>query len=191
VRSPELLFRAFLSYQGTPDFGYVGIYNSWANLGLGSSGTPVIEVLPAELRVFCLGTLGLVWYYFRRSDLMEQIQAFVLSLYLMYGTLAAQYLLWLIPLAAVTLAPQLLRGSLLAAIALIAFYQLHHPGVLTGSALEPLNTGISIPQWSGVFLFAQLLLYVHWIRWMRDQLLRSHGGRGGAELLKDHSGPPG
>jgi hypothetical protein len=173
IISPLLLFQAAGTYRGPPDFGYVGIYNAWMNLGRGSSGEPIVRSLPVWMRIAYAVVFGLVWWQFRGAPLLVQICAAILSLYLFYGALGAQYLVWFVPFAAALRDPRLTRASLLTAVALVAFYQLHHPAILTGRIGAQLKTGIAIPQWNGIFLIAQVALYVTWIRWVRELIIEN------------------
>ncbi len=170
LHSPTEVIDALRSYRGVPDFGYIGIYNSWNNLGLGSAGIPVDYDLGRAYWPFCVFVLGLAWWRFRKVGLVEQLVAITLALYLVYGRLAAQYLVWIIPFAAALRSPQLRRVTVYSALALLAFYQLHHPGILSGAPSDRVPMGIRISQWSGIFLFAHVMLYIYWFRWMVDWL---------------------
>ncbi len=161
--TPVAFVRAAATYRGPPDFGYIGIFNSWMNLGHGSSGDPIIEQLHWSMRLFYLPVFLFIWWRLRRFSLIDQAQAVVLSLFLFYGTLGAQYLMWLIPFAAARRDPRLPRISILTAIALVAFYQLNHPGILSGVSTVRWQTGIVLPQWSGIFLVSHFFLYVQWL----------------------------
>jgi hypothetical protein len=171
ISTPVALISAASTYRGPPDFGYVGIYNAWMNLGHGSSGEPIIKSLPAWMRLAYVAVFGLIWWQFRRAPLLEQVCAVFLSLYLFYGALGAQYLIWIVPFAAARRDRHLTRTSLFTAVALIAFYQLNHPAILTGRSGVQLKTGIAIPQWTGILLIAQVALYITWISWMRDLIM--------------------
>lgn len=175
VTSPVLLIQAGSTYRGPTDLGYLGIFNSWCNLGLGSSGVPIVERSPAWMRPLAVAVMALAAWRFRREALASQAVGVVLTLYVVYGSLGAQYLMWFVPLAAASRSPQLTRTSLATAVALLAFYQLHHPGILTGEGGKGIHLGVTIPQWSGVFLFAQVLMYVGWVRWLMDMLRRGAG----------------
>jgi hypothetical protein len=174
IRSPVALVHAAGTYRGPPDFGYVGIFNAWMNFGRGSSGVPVVEGLPWWMRLAYIPVFGLIWWEFRRATLLEQVQVVFLSLYLFYGALGAQYLIWVMPFAAAIRDRHLLRATIITSIALLAFYQLHHPAILTGNQGAQLKTGIAIPQWSGILLVSQIALYVHWMRWMRALIDEYH-----------------
>jgi hypothetical protein len=171
--SPVLLVEAAGTYRGTPDFGYVGVYNAWMNLGHGSSGEPIVRSLPWWMRLAYVAVFALVWCAFRRANLVEQVLAVILSLYLFYGALGAPYLMWIVPFAAAMHDRHLLRVSIVTAVALLAFYQLKHPAILTGSPGVQWTTGIAIPQWTGILLVAQAALYVLWWRWMRELIRQS------------------
>jgi hypothetical protein len=171
--SPVALLGAVATYRGPPDFGYVGIYNAWMNLGHGSSGEPIVKSLPVSMRFAYLLVFLVIWWKFRRASLVEQSCAVLLSLYLFYGALGAQYLVWLIPFGAVLNDRYHVRASVAASIALVAFYQLNHPAILTGTIGVQLKTGIAIPQWTGILLIAQAWLYVIWFRWLRELTSRA------------------
>ena len=170
VDSPQVLIEVLKSYRGPPDFGYLGIYNSWENLGHGGPGAPVLYALPdavriATLLIYALLYVGIGWRL-RRAGLVQQMIAAVLVLYVVYGALGAQYLVWVFPFAAARRSRPFWRTALPAAVALIAFYQLHHPGILSGTPGVRIPMGITVPQWSGLFLFAQVLLYAEWVKWI-------------------------
>jgi hypothetical protein len=171
ISTPVALFGAASTYRGPPDFGYVGIYNAWMNLGHGSSGEPIVRSLPGWIRLAYVVVFSLIWWQFRCATLLQQVCAVILSLYLFYGALGAQYLIWIVPFAAAIRDRHLMRASLITAVALVAFYQLNHPAILTGRLGVQLRTGIAIPQWNGILLIAQVALYVTWIRWMRDLMI--------------------
>jgi hypothetical protein len=173
-RNPRQVFQALESYRGVPDFGFIGIYNSWNNLGHGSEGVPFDYDLGMAYRPLCVALLALVWWRFRRAQLLKQVVAILLTLYLTYGKLAGHYLIWVLPFATALRSAQLLRATVLTALALFAFYQLHHPSILTGRHGERLVLGITVPQWSGLFLLFQVMLYLHWFRWLRE-LFRDFG----------------
>lgn len=168
LESPSQVVAALRSYRGVPDFGFIGIYNSWCNLGHGSASISVDYELGVAYRPFCVFVLGLVWWRYHKSGLIEQIVVITLALYLIYGKLAAQYLMWIIPFAAAIRCRQLLRVTVYTALTLLAFYEQHHPGILSGTSPDRLPMGISGPQWSGIFLFAHVMLYIYWFRWMMD-----------------------
>jgi hypothetical protein len=171
IKSPGALVESAGTYRGPPDFGYVGVYNAWMNLGHGSSGEPIVRGLPVWMRLVYVAVFGLVWWQFRRATLVEQVVAVILSLYLFYGALGAQYLMWVVPLAAARRDRHLPRVTLFAAVALIAFYQLNHPAILTGTPGVQWKTGIAIPQWTAILFIAQAALYLSWLQWMRDLIV--------------------
>ena len=177
MHSPTEVIDALRSYRGVPDFGYVGIYNSWDNLGRGSSGISFDYDLGWAYRPFCVLVLGLVWWRFRKTSLLEQLVVITLALYLIYGRLAGQYLIWIIPFAAALRCPQLVRVASCTALALLAFYQLHHPVILSGTSQRIIYMGIRVSQWSGIFLIAQSLLYFYWVRWIVDWLKNPPGSQ--------------
>ena len=171
---PMLLFKVIDSYRGPPDFGYVGIFNAWENLGRSGKGLPVFKSLPRWHRPFYLGVFLLVCWRLRNAGLLEQILAVILSLYLVYGALGAQYLFWIVPFATAVRSRWVIQCSALSAVALFAFYQLHHSGILTGQFDARLSTGIRIPQWHGLLFIAQSWLYVCWFRWLRALFRETH-----------------
>ena len=121
LHSPTEVIDALRSYRGVPDFGYIGIYNAWNNLGRGSTGVSIDYDLGWAYRPFCVMVLGLAWWRFRTASLLEQLVAITVTLYLVYGRLAAQYLMWVIPFAAALRCPQLRRVTIYSALALLTF----------------------------------------------------------------------
>jgi len=175
---PTAVLRSIASYRGPPDFGWVGLYNAWMNLGHGGAGTAIIERLPWYHRVAFAPIYLAVWWRLRHRPLNEQLAGVVLALYIFYGTLGAQYLLWLIPLGCVRPGREVARASLWTAVALFAFYQLHHPAILSGEPGRVLKLGLSLPQWGAVLFLGQAMLYACWVRWLAKLLAPSaFGGR--------------
>jgi hypothetical protein len=174
---PVSVFKALTRYGGVPDFGYIGIYNSWSNLGRGSAGLPIVEDVPWQLRAAWLALIAAAWSWKRRAPIVEQLVWLVLCLYLVYGLLAAQYMIWLIPFVTASQRSRLWRVTAWTAIMLLAFYELHHPNILTGGSVSRLTRLINIPQWSGIFLIAHVFVYGHWIRWFWELATRPDAWR--------------
>jgi len=166
-QNPHSVLVAVTSYGGVPDFGYVGIFNSWCNLGHGSAGLPIVESkhIGWQFRAVWMALVAAAWWKKRAAELIEQLVWIVVCLYLVYGLLAAQYLMWLVPFAAAAGSRRLWRSSAWSAVTLFAFYQLHHPTIIRGGEFQRVNLPIGIPQWSGIFLIAHVMLYFHWLCW--------------------------
>ncbi len=183
LSSPSAVLGSIASYRGPPDFGWVGLYNAWSNLGHAGAGTPIIERLPWYHRLAFAPIYAAVWWRLRRRPIDEQLTGVVLALYIFYGTLGAQYLLWLIPFGCLRPGRQVLSTSLWTAVALLAFYQLHHPAILSGEPGRVLRLGLTIPQWGALLFLGQAMLYARWIRWLALLLTRpgtsSETARGG------------
>ena len=160
---------ALTSYGNVPDFGYIGIFNSWCNFGHGSAGDPIVkaEQVTFGFRAAWLSLLAIAWWRRRSAGLIDQLVWLLLCLYLVYGLLAAQYLVWLVPFATAARSPQLKRVTVWTALTLLAFYEAHHPDILTGGGFWrlPLLVPINRSQWNGVFLVSHLFLYGNWLRW--------------------------
>jgi len=60
-----------------------------------------------------------------------------LLFYVLYAGVAAQYLVWIVPLAALLRERALLAWSAVATVALIAFYRVYHPAILLGPGPAP------------------------------------------------------
>jgi hypothetical protein len=135
VHDPGALRRELLGYGGVADFGWIGLGRGvrWLTTGALAHAEAVHwpAAIAAGKAVFLGAYAALLTWLARRH--VEPSRAALLTLLLfvtVYGALSAQYLLWVVPLAA------LWRGRFMAAhgagstVGLVGFYLFLAPGVL-------------------------------------------------------------
>src|SRR5262249_41783367 len=124
-----------LSYSGIADFGWLAAIR-WGAAQKGRALEAAWTLLPAT-KVLFLAAYALALFFALRRDPARGLLLAPLLFYALYGGVAAQYLVWVVPLA-LFLGERLLAPFTAAATAaLVAFYWTAHPGILFGSAAVP------------------------------------------------------
>lgn len=134
--------RETLGYSGVADFGWLSVLRALAWIFGGPRSVDVHPALidwtkPLFLLAYLLVCLGMP--YFRRASLGRALLIAPLLFYGLYGGVSAQYLVWVLPLAACSRDRLLFPFTLVGTAALIPFYSIYHDGVLTGGLPSPIH----------------------------------------------------
>jgi hypothetical protein len=137
VHDLPALRRELFGYGGVADFGWIGLLRGIAWLRTGALGKGRGEawgiLIPLGKVVFLAGYAAILAALARRRlrwDLTQACLAVFLAFLVLYGALSAQYLLWVVPLAALTDDRFSWPYAVAATLALIGFYAFLAPGVL-------------------------------------------------------------
>ncbi len=141
--SLDAVRRELLGYSGIADFGWIGAVRGWKWLvtGILERSEPTYwGVLPQAGEAMFLCAYGVLLVLWRRGRLRLSLSAACLAVFVaflaLYGSLSAQYLLWVVPLGLLEWprfkGPVILH-AVFATIALVAFYLFFHPLVLLGA----------------------------------------------------------
>jgi hypothetical protein len=130
------VWRELFRYGGVADFGWIGARRglTWAGTGDLARGEarfhePLVTIAKA---LFLVAWAGIVARMARRH-VVPAVLAVLVAFVSLYGALSAQYLLWVVPLAALRPDRWLLIYSVFATMGLAGFYLFLAPGVLTAS----------------------------------------------------------
>lgn len=133
------LARELLGYGGVADFGWIALVRGLDWLRSGTLARSEARhwplLVPAAKLAFLAGygvLLALLWRERPRRPLPQSALAVFLCFLVLYGALSAQYLLWVVPLAALAADIFLVAYSTAASLALIGFYAFLQPAVLQG-----------------------------------------------------------
>ena len=167
----EGINREFFHYNSNPDFGWMGI---WRNLWFLNTGN---QYLPGEQgtqwlertrQYFLLAYVVLVAVAFVKPYLLDTagwIASALILFYTLFGGVAAQYLVWVVPFVA--LYRYGLAFSVVASGAIISFYLTYHPAILLGLYPSPIEYSRSeIFRWYLSFLLALWTTGALWLVWV-------------------------
>ena len=161
------LVRELFGYSGFADFGWIGFYRGllWLDSGtLARSEPPYWGVLPGVAKLLFLAVYGtLLLAFWRRRlgwSLAEATLAVFLAFQALYGSVSAQYLLWVVPFAVLRPDGFVPAHAVAGTGALLAFYSFLHPRVLFADpSLAPAGAGAAWVAGVG----AVLLVGVAWL----------------------------
>jgi Gpi18-like mannosyltransferase len=135
---PYLLFdrtpflREVMAYSGAGDFGWFAALR-WSAVWKGYDLPAIWTMLPATKPLFLLAyVLALATHLALRRDPSRGLLLAPLLFYAVYGGVASQYLVWVVPLATFLLEGFLLPYTVVATATLVAFYWKAHPSILFG-----------------------------------------------------------
>ncbi len=141
IYTREAFLHEILAYGGVPDFGWLSVRRSVAHLVL-NAGAPVPDVLWARTKELFLGgylAACLAMPLFRRASFGRALMIAPLLFYALYGGVSAQYLLWVLPFAVILRERLTLPFTILGTAAMVSFYLIYYPGVLTGDFRLPFS----------------------------------------------------
>jgi hypothetical protein len=137
------LLRELLGYSGIADFGWTGLVRglTWLSSGdLPRSEARFWPVASLASKALVLGTWAGLVVATRRGWLVlspgRACLAALLAFHVFYGSLSAQYLLWVVPLAVSWPGQALAAHAVAATAGLVGFYLFLAPGVLVPQPLE-------------------------------------------------------
>jgi hypothetical protein len=137
------LRRELFGYGGVADFGWIGLVRGVGFLTRGvlerSEAVHWPNLVPVGKSLFLAVLAAIVVFASRRRALpsLDRTALLVFLAFLtFYGAISAQYLLWVVPFAALSFGRWATAHAVASTIALIGFYALLAPGVLTPAA-EP------------------------------------------------------
>ncbi len=163
----QALQRELFGYGGFADFGWIGLLRGarWLLTGeLLRSEPPHWGALIPIAKGLYLFAYALLWLGFARGFLRFTLPQAALAVFVaflaLYGSVSAQYLVWVVPIGVLYPRSLLLAHALSATLALLGFYAFLHPGVLlpVGApwAYDPTHAGVA---WvAGVFLVTLVCL---------------------------------
>lgn len=182
LADPAALRRELAGYGGVADFGWIGLVRGVDWLATGRLVRSEARYWPAAVAVakvlFLAAWAALVVAVARgrlRLSPAACSLAALLAFQLFYGALSAQYLLWVVPLAALSPGRALAAYTTAATLALVGFYPFLAPGVLTP---EPLSSEAARVA-GGAWVAGVGLVLVVCAAWLVSLL---HGGRSAARL---------
>lgn len=133
------LRRELVGYGGVADFGWIGLYRGGEWLATGelarSEASFWATAVPVGKTVFLLTYAAMVLALAKgrlRAPRVEAALSVLLAFLVLYGAVSAQYLLWVVPLAALAPDRRFVAYSAAATVALLGFYAFLSPGVLHG-----------------------------------------------------------
>lgn len=171
----EGINREFFSYTSVTDFGWIGIWRNLWFLETGFRSLPGTEAqdwVSRSRTLFLLAYAVLVAAAFLRPKLLDTaawIASALILFYTIFGGVAAQYYVWVVPFLALRLYGVVF--SFVALGALVAFYLTHHPGILLGPYPSPIE--YSRPEIVRVYLGFLLALWTTGALWLLWVLIRS------------------
>jgi hypothetical protein len=129
-RAPFL--REVLSYSGAGDFGWLAALR-WAAVLRGGELAAAYTMLPATKPLFLAAyALALAAFFARGNAAARGLLLAPLLFYAVYGGVASQYLVWVVPVATYLGDAFLVPYTVAATSALVPFYWRNHPGILFG-----------------------------------------------------------
>jgi hypothetical protein len=148
------LFRELFAYAGVPDFGWIGALRAMRGVTRGhlarAADAQWAPLLAASKVLFLAAAAGL-WVAVARGWIRWRAEASALGVLLafqvFYGALSAQYLLWPVPFAVLLRERFLLPHAAAATLALVGFYVLLAPGVLTPGDAPLLRPAVAERFW--------------------------------------------
>jgi hypothetical protein len=167
----EGINREFFSYNSTPDFGWMGIWRNLWFLHTGNQylpGEQTKEWLSRSRSYFLAAYAVLVAVAYLRPKLLDTsgwLASALMLYYTLFGGVAAQYLVWVVPFLAFYWYG--LAFSVVALGALISFYLTYHPGILLGPYPSPIEySHPEIVRWYLGFLLALWTAGAVWLTWI-------------------------
>lgn len=165
--APQTFLREVFGYTGTPDFGWASIVRTLAHL----AGGPMVglhhyqSLLQSSKLLFLTGYVILLLSlpFFGRGALIRALLLPPLLFFSFYGGVAAQYLIWVIPLAILARQYFVLAFSAAATATMIAFYALYHPQILFGSFPILIEPTRAVSLWYAWANGALVLISITWI----------------------------
>lgn len=154
VADPSALARELFAYGGVADFGWIGAARAFRAAATGRLAKAEAGQWPTLITVskvaFAL-IAGALWWAVFSGRLRWRVEtsalAVLLAFQVAYGALSAQYLLWPIPLAVVLGERLTAAHGAAATVALVGFYVLLAPGVLTPADMPLLSPRLAQALW--------------------------------------------
>ena len=150
------LMRELFAYGGVPDFGWIGAVRAVRGVTLGhiarASDVQWAPLLTAS-KLLVLAAAAALWLAVARGWVRWRLEASALAVLLafqvFYGAQSAQYLLWPVPLGVLLGERFVTPHAVAATLALVGFYVLLAPGVLTPADLPLLGPASAEKLWMG------------------------------------------
>jgi hypothetical protein len=167
----EGISREFFGYTSNPDFGWMGVWRNLWFLETGNyflPGEQTKEWLERSRSYFLVGYALLVAVAFVRPRLLDTagwIASAMILFYTLFGGVSAQYFSWVVPF--LIFSAYGLAFSLAVAPAMMAFYLMHHPGIIFGPYPSPIDyTRTEISRWNVGLLLAVWTAGAMWLVWL-------------------------
>jgi len=160
------LRRELLGYGGVADFGWIGLWRGLVWMATGalarSEAVHWTGAIAAGKWLFLVAYAALFLWLARRRAPAGRAALLTLLLFLtVYGALSAQYLLWVVPLAALRPDRWMIAHGAACTVALIGFYLFLAPGVLLPATLAVPRTAAGVAWVAGTA--AVLLAGLAWL----------------------------
>jgi hypothetical protein len=169
------LTRELFAYAGVPDFGWIGAVRAMRGVWRGHVARAFDaqwQPLLAASKVIFLAVAGVLWTAVARGSIRWRVEASALGVLLafqvFYGALSAQYLLWPVPFAVLLGERLLLPHAAVATLALVGFYVLLAPGVLTPADMPLLSPAVAERLW----MAGTAALWLLTAAWLADLVRR-------------------
>lgn len=162
---PHPLWREVRPYSGSIDLSWVSVIRSVDCFLHGGLGFTDDEIL-GRTRLLFLASAVLTYFalpWMRRSALGRAMLLPPLLFLGLYGGVAAQYLVWGVPIALALTERRALAFSAAATGALVTFYWQYHPGILFGRFGEPFPATRTIFAAAAVFKALVVAICLWWI----------------------------
>ncbi len=164
----EAFLSEILNYGGTTDIGWASVLRTIPYFASGVR----LTTFGGELTDFTKGiflvayaTLVLLLPYFRSSSLGRAMSLMPLFFYVFYAGVAAQYLVWVIPIAIAIRHRLVLSHTVFSTMALYGFYRWYFPEILGGrQPLPPMNTDVIV----AVYILGNALLFLNGLIWVGE-----------------------
>ncbi len=146
--------RELLSYSGYPDQGWVALAWGVYKLLISGTATTFLEILLVFSKFLFLTIYAALLYqsYRRRNSATRPLLVLEVALvfalfYICYGGLSSQYLLWLLPFLLLLNMKDAIIYTLIATLALLAFYNYQWPVIIYRAPLQILPGAINAGLW--------------------------------------------
>ena len=148
------LIRELFAYGGVPDFGWIGALRAVRAVTTGHLARARAEewsALVTASKLLFLAAAAVLWVAVARGWIRWRAEASALGVLLafqvVYGALSAQYLLWPVPLAVLLGERFVTMHAAAATLALVGFYFVLAPGVLTPADTPLLGAAVAERLW--------------------------------------------
>jgi hypothetical protein len=164
--SREAFLQEAAGYGGTSDFGWMSVLRALRYFSAKEKIGAVSPHLIDQTKRLFLGAYVLtvlVLPFFRREALGRALLIAPLLFFGLYGGVAAQYLIWIVPLAIALRERLIFPFTVVGTAALYCFYVMYHPGIVAGR--HPLLVHES-PLVMGIYTGANALIVLLSLLWV-------------------------
>jgi hypothetical protein len=174
LHARHVFLREVLGYQGMSDFGWGAAIRALGYVVHGTKISAFDDDLVSMSQLLFLGAYALFLLtlpFFKASSLGRALLIPPLLFFALYTNVSAQYLIWVLPIALVLRERLSLLYTLVAAAAMVFFYSIYQPDVLSGrlSPLLPDNSTVTLAYILANGVFVVFCMY--WVfRILREEI---------------------